>query len=190
MNTNKYSRIILKSGNWMVPLFASGLFDLSVPIVRVESVTQIYTGFGFISKINSYMVRIMWRNSDNDVQYAFIGIGDLDHKYYWLSMMCYGSEYQICFQYTLDHNITDIKLCGMCCRISKNSDGKFGFIKHAIFYENLYFRFECVDYSIKSDNKSNNISNNISIGDWVAFRVGKRYKSGTDRYWATHVYKL
>jgi hypothetical protein len=167
----------------MVPLFATKLFDLSIslsagPNIINDSMHQ-STGFGFISKINSYMVKIMWRNYNDDIQYAFISIGDLDHQYYWIPMMRYRSEYQICFQYTLDHNITDIKLCGICCNISgTDADYKFGFIRHAIFYDNLYFRFECVD--IKS----------VAIGDWVAFRVGKRHQHGKEYYWAKSVYKL
>ena len=86
-----------------------------------------------------------------------------------------------------DTIFSDIRLCGMCTRISKSNSGiPYGFIKHALFSNNLYFRIIDID---RSPYVNDNVDQ-ISVGDWVAFRVGSQRKSGSGRYWAMRICKL
>jgi hypothetical protein len=130
--------------------------------------------------------------------------------------MVFGYKYQLCFRYSnaargpiqsdtatrgpiqsdnaargpiqqQDTVFSDIRLCGVCTRISKSDLGMpYGFIKHALFNNNLYFRITDID----RNPYINDTVYPISVGDWVAFRVGSQRKSGSGRYWAMRICKL
>ena len=180
--------VYLKISRWHVPKFANGLFN-------IKKDYQIC--IGFISKINRNTFIIARHDKTGIVYRTTININDLDYTYCWLQKMVLGNEYQICFRYHTEERRTiykqsnikfsDIRLCGVCTRISNyNSVNPYGFIKHALFKNNLYFRITDIDRSpYVKDN-----TNSILVGDWVAFRVGSQSKSVNRRYWAMRICKL
>jgi hypothetical protein len=200
--------IKLKIGKWSVPPLMKNLF--CVPNQRSPVIYRI--GNGFIELVDEQNVKItrndnttargsMSTNSDGNIYYIIIiAIADLDYPYCWISRMKLGCKYPVCFRYAsscqTDNNvITDIRLCGICVQIlnahKRVGSYKYGFIKHALFRDNLYFRSTDID---RSPNMKG-MPNMINVGDWVAFRVGdsncsSESKPGVRRNWALRIYKL
>jgi hypothetical protein len=197
------SSIKLKIGEWSVPPLREKLFKCSPVIYRI--------GNGFIELFDERNVKItrndnttargsMSTNPDDNIYYIIIAIADLDYPYCWISRMKLGCKYPVCFRYAsscqTDNNvITDIRLCGICVQIlnahKRVGSYKYGFIKHALFRDNLYFRSTDID---RSPNMKG-MPNMINVGDWVAFRVGdsnysSESKPGVKRNWALRIYKL
>lgn len=81
----------------------------------------------------------------------------------------------VCCRLHKSGRITDIRMCGHVARIVRN---EFGFIRHSLFPDNLYFRIADVDPTAGS-------TESISQGDIVAFRVGRKGQ----RKWAMRVWK-
>lgn len=202
VNTNKpvnlgnIKSIKLQIGEWPVPQLMSGLFDGSK---QKKAMYQI--GHGFIELINGSKVKIT-RTTNAMLYYIISAIKDLDYPYCWISRMKFGIKYQVCFRYIphcqteADNIITDIRLCGICVNIltahhAGKPGAKYGFIQHALFRNNLYFRTTDIDRSPHM----HGMPNMINVGDWVAFRVGDPScgsggKRGTRRNWALRIYKL
>ena len=188
--------IKLQIGEWPVPQLMPGLFDGSK---QKKAMYQI--GHGFIELINGSKVKIT-RTTNAMLYYIISAIKDLDYPYCWISRMKLGIKYQVCFRYIphcqteADNIITDIRLCGICVNIRSSyyagkPGAKYGFIQHALFRNNLYFRATDIDRSPHM----HGMPNMINVGDWVAFRVGDPYcgsggKPGTRRNWALRIYKL
>ena len=188
--------IKLQIGEWPVPQLMPGLFDGSK---QKKAMYQI--GHGFIELINGSKVKIT-RTTNAMLYYIISAIKDLDYPYCWISRMKLGIKYQVCFRYIphcqteADNIITDIRLCGICVNIltahhAGKPGAKYGFIQHALFRNNLYFRTTDIDRSPHM----HGMPNMINVGDWVAFRVGDPScgsggKRGTRRNWALRIYKL
>lgn len=202
-----------KISYWHVPKFAERLFNIG----GNRSNKDYRIGIGFIKKINKSTVQItrsdkngdyqtIIKISDLDYNYCWLPKMVFGYEYqvcFRYSTAARGSIQQqdiaargpIQQQDTAargsiqqqDTIFSDIRLCGMCTRISKSNSGiPYGFIKHALFSNNLYFRIIDID---RSPYVNDNVDQ-ISVGDWVAFRVGSQRKSGSGRYWAMRICKL
>ena len=182
---------------------AAGAMTAAVPSVTINNTTTAANNTAAASTAPFDPYRIMFgtlhRPSDDVVRIVDrdgavghnIPTAALDFDYCWVrELPVGGAGTVVCCRLHKSGRVTDIRMCG---EVARTIRGEFGFIRHELFPDNLYFRLSDVDPATSSSSSASGAEgwapavpdSTVSQGDVVAFRVGRK----GERRWAMRVWK-